>query len=213
MKISGLFAASMAAASASAALVSASSPSSFSSPLTRNSNFQFSSEEKGQENSGTKKSSLMEKFAPRLGYYWLAYYGEGKKDNIEFVHKCKECQTPGDFIHAPSTSFFHTRFRPSNSSSSLGHHFVITATNYFTKCVEVIPKALTDWKGVASEANSKKHSDHGLRGYANKTSSVELVAQDVTIEEEVAAPTAEDVGDDTQIMNSRFIRNTSLSLS
>ncbi|KAK9027516.1 hypothetical protein V6N11_067349 [Hibiscus sabdariffa] len=169
MKISGLFAASMAAASASAALVSASSPSSFSSPLTRNSNFQFSSEEKGQENSGTKKSSLMEKFAPRLGYYWLAYYGEGKKDNIEFVHKCKECQTPGDFIHAPSTSFFHTRFRPSNSSSSL------------------------------AEANSKKHSDHGLRGYANKTSSVELVAQDVTIEEEVAAPTAEDVGDDTQV--------------
>ncbi|KAK8481986.1 hypothetical protein V6N13_017646 [Hibiscus sabdariffa] len=64
MKVSGLFAASMAAASASAALISA--PSS-SSPLTGNSYFQFSSEkETGQENSTTKKSSLNEKFAPRF---------------------------------------------------------------------------------------------------------------------------------------------------
>ncbi|KAK8529607.1 hypothetical protein V6N13_102512 [Hibiscus sabdariffa] len=63
MKISGLFAASMAAASASAALISAPS----SSPLTGNSNLQFSSEkETGQENSTTKKSTLTEKFAPRF---------------------------------------------------------------------------------------------------------------------------------------------------
>ncbi|GMI70801.1 hypothetical protein like AT4G28290 [Hibiscus trionum] len=68
MKISSLFAASMAAASASAALVSVSFSSSwFSSPLTCNSNFQFSSEkEKGQENSATKKSTLIEKFTPRF---------------------------------------------------------------------------------------------------------------------------------------------------
>ncbi|GMJ13060.1 hypothetical protein HRI_004975200 [Hibiscus trionum] len=68
MNISGLFAAFMAAASASAALVSASSSSLlFSSPLTCNSNFQFSSEkEKGQENSATKKSTLIEKFAPKF---------------------------------------------------------------------------------------------------------------------------------------------------
>ncbi|KAE8668194.1 CASP-like protein [Hibiscus syriacus] len=65
MKISGLFAASMAAASASAALISASSSSP--SPLTCNSNFQFSREkEKGQENPTTKKSTLTEKFAPRF---------------------------------------------------------------------------------------------------------------------------------------------------
>ncbi|KAE8730328.1 CASP-like protein [Hibiscus syriacus] len=65
MKISGLFVASMAAASASASLISAISYSS-TSPLTCNSNFQFSSEEeKGRENS-TKKSTLTEKFAPRF---------------------------------------------------------------------------------------------------------------------------------------------------
>ncbi|KAE8686508.1 CASP-like protein [Hibiscus syriacus] len=62
MKISGLFAASMAAASASAALISASS----SSPLSCNSNFHSSEKEKGQENSTAKKSTLTEKFAPRF---------------------------------------------------------------------------------------------------------------------------------------------------
>lgn len=74
-------------------------------------------------------------------------WGRGEGQHIEFVRRRKECQTHGDFIHAPSTSFFHTRFRP--SSSSHGHHFVIAATDYFTKWVEAIPMALTDWKGVA----------------------------------------------------------------
>lgn len=40
-------------------------------------------------------------------------------------------------------------FTPALSSSSHGHHFVIAATDYFTKWVEAIPMALTDWKGVA----------------------------------------------------------------
>jgi hypothetical protein len=39
--------------------------------------------------------------------------------------------------------------RPILPTSSHGHHFVITATDYFTKWVEAIPMALTDWKGVA----------------------------------------------------------------
>lgn len=44
----------------------------------------------------------------RLEYSWLAYYGEGEKDSIEFLRRCKDLK-PGDFIHASSTSFFHTR--------------------------------------------------------------------------------------------------------
>ncbi|KAE8670131.1 CASP-like protein [Hibiscus syriacus] len=60
MKISALFAASMAAAASTSAALIFSAPSS---PLTCNSNLQFSSEkEKGQENSAT----LTEKFAPKF---------------------------------------------------------------------------------------------------------------------------------------------------
>ncbi|XVF66838.1 hypothetical protein PTKIN_Ptkin10aG0070200 [Pterospermum kingtungense] len=66
MKKSGLFAASLVAASASASAISTSSSSS-SSNFTCTSKFQISSEDKKEdENSAIKKSPSTEKFAPRF---------------------------------------------------------------------------------------------------------------------------------------------------
>ena len=83
----------------------------------------------------------------RLGYYWPTM----EKDSYVFVNKCCQCQVHGDLIHAPAQEL-HPITSPwpfaqwgldligkIHPTSSNGHKFIITATEYFTKWIEAIP--------------------------------------------------------------------------
>lgn len=90
--------------------------------------------------------TLAKKFL-RIGYYWPTM----EKEAHQFVQKCLQCQQHGYLIHAP-TQELHSiitlwpfsqwgidligKILPTSSN---GHKFIITATEYFTKWVEAIP--------------------------------------------------------------------------
>ena len=72
-------------------------------------------------------------------------------DVVAFAKSCEKCQKHGNLIHAPGRefipsishwSFYHWAFDlvgKIHPNSSSGHKFIITATDYFTKWVEVVP--------------------------------------------------------------------------
>ncbi|XP_026428998.1 uncharacterized protein K02A2.6-like [Papaver somniferum] len=88
-------------------------------------------------------------------------------DAVAFVQSCNECQIHGNLVHAPSTPL-HSISSPwpfyswgidiigiINSPSSKQHEYIITATKYFTKWVEVIP--LRGTTGATIAAFNKEH--------------------------------------------------------
>ncbi len=93
----------------------------------------------------------------RAGYYWPKM----EQEAIKYARSCKQCQLHGNLIHAPARELI-----PSTSTwpfqqwafdlvgqihptSSNGHKFIITATDYFMKWVEVVPLTIADGKTVA----------------------------------------------------------------
>ncbi|KAH9293932.1 hypothetical protein KI387_040855, partial [Taxus chinensis] len=83
----------------------------------------------------------------RVGYYWPTM----ESDACHFVKHCQACQKHGNLIHAPSQALQSIttpwpfsqwgldligKIRPTSSD---GHKFIITATDYFTKWVEAMP--------------------------------------------------------------------------
>jgi len=83
----------------------------------------------------------------RIGYHWPSIFD----DSYKFVQSCNEC--PRAFgkeklsttalqpiLHEFSFSKWGLDFiGPINPPSSFGHVFILTATYYFTKWVEVVP--------------------------------------------------------------------------
>ncbi|KAH9308901.1 hypothetical protein KI387_036812, partial [Taxus chinensis] len=80
-------------------------------------------------------------------YYWPTLF----RDSVEWVAKCEACQ---HFIGRPNLAsllvkpmiieeHFHQWgiefIRELNLSSSAGHNYVLTTTDYFTKWVEAVP--------------------------------------------------------------------------
>lgn len=93
----------------------------------------------------------------RVGYYWP----DMEKEAFQYAKTCKQYQFHGNLTHAlakeliPFISFwpfqqwafdFLGQIHP---SSSRGHKFIITATDYFTKWVEAVPLAIADGKSMA----------------------------------------------------------------
>lgn len=93
----------------------------------------------------------------RVGYYWPKI----EKEAIKYAKSYKQCQLHGNLIHTPTKqlipfillwSFQQWAFDlvgQIHPSSLNGHKFIITATNYFTKWVEVIPLSEANGKIVA----------------------------------------------------------------
>eukprot|EP01018_Ginkgo_biloba_P022896 Gb_03699 [translate_table: standard] len=93
----------------------------------------------------------------RTGYYWPTM----EKDSCQHVRKCVACQKHGDLVHAPSQALqpitapwpFSTwglhLIGKINPSSSDGHKHIFTATEYFTKWVEVIPLTTVTGKQIS----------------------------------------------------------------
>ncbi|GLJ26651.1 hypothetical protein SUGI_0518290 [Cryptomeria japonica] len=94
----------------------------------------------------------------RNGYYWPSM----EKDSYYFVRKCKKCQVHGDLIHAPAQELqpittpwpfcqwgldLVGKIHPSSSN---GHKFIITTTEYFTKWIEVVPLTQVTNKQITS---------------------------------------------------------------
>lgn len=92
-----------------------------------------------------------------VGYYWPAI----KHDACEFVKRCLPCQQHANLIWAPTQDlqpiappwpFSCWEFNlvgVITPSSSEGHKWIITTTNYFTKWVEEVPLAKATGKQVA----------------------------------------------------------------
>eukprot|EP01018_Ginkgo_biloba_P008285 Gb_24991 [translate_table: standard] len=90
----------------------------------------------------------------RTRYYWPTM----EKDSCQYIKKCVACQKHRDLIHAPSQALqpmttpwpFSTwgldLIGKINLSSSNGHKYIITATEYFTKWVKVIPLTIVTRK-------------------------------------------------------------------
>jgi hypothetical protein len=84
-----------------------------------------------------------------------------EQEAIKYARSCKQCQLHGNLIHAPSRELIpSTTIWPFHQwafdlvgqihpTSSNGHKFIITATNYFMKLVEVVPLAVANGKTVA----------------------------------------------------------------
>lgn len=82
----------------------------------------------------------------RAGYYWLTM----QADVVCYAKSCQKCQLHGNLIHAPRRELIpfmtYLPFQQCSfdllskihPSSSNGHKFIITTTEYFTKCVEVV---------------------------------------------------------------------------
>ena len=93
----------------------------------------------------------------RAGYYWPNL----EQDAIKYARSCKQCQLHGNRIHAPARElipfvalwpFQQWAFDlvgQIHPSSSNGHKFIITATDYFTKWVEAVPLSVANGKIVA----------------------------------------------------------------
>ena len=93
----------------------------------------------------------------RTGYYWPTM----QADAVRYARSCQKCQLHGNLIHAPGRELIPSvtywpfqqwafdlvgKIHPSSSS---GHKFIITATEYFTKWVEAVPLSAATGKHVA----------------------------------------------------------------
>ena len=93
----------------------------------------------------------------RTGYYWPTM----ESNSFEYAKRCKKCQMHSNLIHAPTQELHPTiticpfsqwgldLIGEIHPSSSNGHRFIITATEYFTKWVEVIPLIHATRKKIA----------------------------------------------------------------
>ena len=84
-----------------------------------------------------------------------------QSDAIASTKSCEMCQKHGNLIHAPGRellpSISHWPFQCQafdlvgqiHPNSSYRHKFIITATNYFTKWVEVVPLFVASGKIVS----------------------------------------------------------------
>lgn len=83
-------------------------------------------------------------------------------DAAAFVQSCHKCQIHGNLVHTHSTPL-HSISSPwpfysweldiigkINPPSSKQHEYIITATEYFTKWMEVIPLRGTTWATIAA---------------------------------------------------------------
>ncbi|PKU59564.1 hypothetical protein MA16_Dca028568 [Dendrobium catenatum] len=83
----------------------------------------------------------------RMGYYWPRMI----LDCIDHAKKCHQCQVHGDIMHRPPNPLHPTVaswpfeswgtdiIGPIEPPSSLGHRFILAATDYFSKWAEAIP--------------------------------------------------------------------------
>lgn len=83
----------------------------------------------------------------RMGYYWPNMV----KDCLGYAKKCHQCQVHADVIHRPPNPIHPTVaswpfecwgthiIGPIEPPSSLGHRFILAATDYFSKWAEAIP--------------------------------------------------------------------------
>lgn len=108
---------------------------------------------------GTHSSglSLAKRFL-HLGYYWPHM----EQESYQFVKRCSKCQIHGNLIHAPAQELhpFATTWPfckwgldlvgKIHPSSSNGHKFIITTTEYFTKWVEAVPLTTITGKQISS---------------------------------------------------------------
>lgn len=107
---------------------------------------------------GAHQSGLpLSKKLLRTGYYWPTM----EKDAYKYVQKCKQCQMHGDLIHTPAqdlqpitsplpfSQWGLDLVGKINPTSSNGHKFILTATEYFTKWVEAIPLTYTTRKQIS----------------------------------------------------------------
>ncbi|KAL0458498.1 UNVERIFIED_CONTAM: hypothetical protein Slati_0477000 [Sesamum latifolium] len=83
----------------------------------------------------------------RMGYYWSTMV----KDCLEYAKKCESCQLQANFIHQPP-KYLHPTVAswsfdawgldvvgPINPKSSVGHIYILAATDYFSKWAKVVP--------------------------------------------------------------------------
>ncbi|TYK21897.1 uncharacterized protein E5676_scaffold494G00330 [Cucumis melo var. makuwa] len=94
----------------------------------------------------------------RMSYYWPKMV----QDSMDYARKCKACQYHANFIHQPleplhptvaSWSFEAWRLDlvgPITPKSSVGHSYILTATDYFSKWVEAIPVREANKENVAN---------------------------------------------------------------
>jgi ribonuclease HI len=108
---------------------------------------------------GTHSSGpILAKKLLRLGYFWPNM----EKESYNFVKQCQKCQIHGNLIHAqaqelqlfastwPFCQWGLDLVGKIHPSSSNGHKFIITATEYFTKWVEAVPLITIIGKHVSS---------------------------------------------------------------
>jgi hypothetical protein len=81
------------------------------------------------------------------GYYWPGIMS----DCLRVAKSCYSCQVHGDFKHQPPAPLYPTIpswpfdawgidvIGPIDPPSSRGHRFILAATDYFSKWVEVVP--------------------------------------------------------------------------
>lgn len=93
----------------------------------------------------------------RMGYYWPTM----EVDAYHFVKRCVPCQQHDDLIHTPTQDlqltitpwpFSHWGFNRVGQvypNSTNGHKYIISTTEYFTKCVKAIPLTYTTRKQVS----------------------------------------------------------------
>jgi hypothetical protein len=97
---------------------------------------------------GTHQSTHMMKWLlRRAGFYWPTLLN----DCFRYYKGCESCQKLGDVQFAPTSMLHHIiKLWPFHSwtlefvgqihpASSKGHRFVLVATDYFTKWMEVVP--------------------------------------------------------------------------
>lgn len=85
-----------------------------------------------------------------------------ERDSFKIARTCKQCQIHGNLIHAPAqelhvlaTSWTFCQWGLDlvgkiNPSSYNGHKFILVATKYFTKWIEVVPLINITGKQIAA---------------------------------------------------------------
>ena len=93
----------------------------------------------------------------RIGYYWPSMV----QDSVNYARSCKACQLHGDFIHRPPLPLHPTSLSyPFETwgldvvgiiapKSSRLHHYILAATDYFSKWSEAIPLKAVKAEDVA----------------------------------------------------------------
>ena len=104
-----------------------------------------------------KEKKRLSQYLLTLGYYWPTM----KKDAADFVKACHTCQVQTNLIHTDPTSLqnmatpwpFHTcglDLIGLINPASTGYIWILVATKYFTKWVEVIPLRKATGAAVAN---------------------------------------------------------------